>query len=206
MKTIFINVIFVTLIIITIYLTVFQIISSKENKLLVSEIANLQLEKDYKNNMINLEHNLWQIEYFIKEVLYHSDLEKIDKLTMPFSDLIKNDSESLYFFINEKSCSTCMEIEFNRIKNISDSVKMPISILCISKNWRFINLLKQNYGIENKFYKLNINNESFNEELIQLPFYFMIDEKGIKFIFIPLKEQIGRTVKYFEFIKAINNS
>jgi hypothetical protein len=206
MKTIFINVIFVTLVLITIYLTVDKVKYIQENNLLVSEIVRLRIEKDYKNNIINTEYNLWQIEYFLKEVIYHSDLEKVDKLKMPFLDLIKNDSKSLCFFINEKSCSTCIEIELNRIKTISDSVRMPINIICISKNWRFINLLKQNYGIENEIYRLNVNYESFNEDLILLPFYFIIDEKGVNSLFIPLKEQLGRTIKYFEFIKTITNS
>lgn len=60
--------------------------------------------------------------------------------------------------------------------------------------------------MKNEFYRIEINHESLNEELLFLPFYFLTDKNCINFLFVPLKEQIGRTIKYFEFLKSITNS
>lgn len=135
MKRLFENILIIALISIMIYVSIGLVISNQKNKQHIAEILKLQAQQEYRNNLINVEHNSWQIEYFFnkKENINHCVLEKDDKSTTLFSDLIKNESKMLCFFVHENSCPACMEIEFNRIKNISDSFKMPIIIICMSK-------------------------------------------------------------------------
>ena len=177
----------------------------KRNKQLTDGITKLNLIHELNQNLINVEQNVWQIKQLFSECENEIELEKDDNSTIQFSELLKNDSIGLFFFFHENSCSACLEIEFNHIKNITDSLKMPVRFVCKSEGWRFIRLIQQSNRLENGFYRLAINNENFNDDLFFFPFYLLNDKMSANFIFIPLKENTQRTQKYFKFIREYSS-
>ena len=171
------------------FTTTFLIISgfqsSKRNKDYATRISELKIVDNYYSELISAELNSLMLEKYLKaenQIFF----EKADKSTILLS-ILKKDPPCLYFFMNEYSCSACLDIEFHHLKQFSDSLKMPTKIICISQDWRFMKLLRQNYNIKNEIYRLSINNSSLNDELLFIPFYFMISEGSINFIFIPIK-------------------
>lgn len=203
MKNLINTVAFLILILGIIYLGISQIESSKKNRELADGISKMNIVHQFNENLINVEHNSRQVEYMLKEKTNKTILEKPDKSTILLLDLIKNDSLTLYFYIHENSCAACLEIEFNHIKQISDSLKIPIHFICNSRSWRFIKLLQKNYNLQNKFYRVYSEDAPFNTELFISPFYFVVQKKEIEFILTPLKEIPKRTLLYFGFLNFL---
>ncbi|MFA6309804.1 MAG: hypothetical protein WC677_08775 [Clostridia bacterium] len=195
--------IYLILVLTVIFLSISGFKSSKRNKDFATRILELKIVDSYNTNLINTEFNSLRIEHYLKEE-NQIVLEKADKSTILLSDLI-NDPSCLYFFIHENSCSACLEIEFNHIKQLSDSLKIPIKFIFNSPDWRFMKLLRQNYNLKNEFYRLPVDNAALKDELQFYPFYFIINKGSLKFIFIPLKEHEKRTLKYFDFVRKITN-
>jgi hypothetical protein len=195
--------VYLILALISIYLIISGFQSSKRNKDYSTRILEIKKVDSYNADLINTEFNSLSIEHYLRAE-NQIFLEKADKSMILLSNLI-NDPVCLYFYMHENSCSACLEIEFNNIKQLSDSLEIPIKIICSSRDWRFMKLLRQNYNIKNEFYRLPTNNASFKDELLLIPFYFMISEGNLNYIFIPLKEQEKRTLKYFDFLRIITN-
>lgn len=205
MKNLLNTILYITVIATIIYFGIRDIKSRITNNRIALEISELDIIRDYNHNLINAENNSRQMENFLNKNRMKIVLEKLDKSTILLSDIITNDSSNLCFSISENSCPACLDIEFKHIKHVSDSLKIAINIIFISQDWRFMKLIQKDYNFENKFYRLK-NDQSFNENLMLFPFYFMIDNAGINFTFIPLKEQNDRTLKYFKFIKGMTNT
>lgn len=201
MKNLLNTAIFLILISTIIYLGINHIISTKKNNDLAAGISRLSKVDQFNQNLINTEYNSRQIEYLLKEKRDKIILEKPDNSTILFDDLINNDSLSLYFYIHENSCAACLEIEFKHIEQISDSLKIPINFICNSRGWRFITLLQKNHNLQNKFYRLYTDDIPFDNQLFISPFYFIVREKKLDFLFTPLKEIPQRTQMYFDFLR-----
>lgn len=195
--------VYLILVLTVIFLSISGFKSSKRNKDFATRILELEIVDSYNAKLINTELNSLSIEHYLSEK-NQIVLEKADKSTILLSNLT-NDPACLYFYIHENSCSACLEIEFNHIKQLSDSLKIPIKFICNSRDRRFMKLLKQNYNLQNEFYRLSADNASLNDKLLFYPFYFIISEGSLNFIFIPLKEQEKRTLKYFDFVRRITN-
>ena len=173
---------------------------------LADGITQLKTIHDLNQNLINVEQNTWQIEQLFSEFKSKIEFEKYDNSTIQFSELLNDDSIGLFFFFHENSCSACLDTEFSHIKNISDSLKIPIHFVCRSEGWRSIRLIQQSNKFEDEFYRLIINDDYLNEELFYSPFYFLKDKMSAYFIFIPLKENPQRTLNYFKFIRKYSSS
>ncbi|MCK9640118.1 MAG: hypothetical protein M0R39_09440 [Prolixibacteraceae bacterium] len=195
--------VYLILVLTVIFLSISGFNSNKRNKDFAKKILELEIVDSYNANLIKTELNSLSIEHYLKGE-NHFVLEKADKSTISLSNLI-NDPACLYFYVHENSCSACLEIELNHIKQLSDSLKMPIKFISNSRDWRFMKLLKQSYNLKNEFYRLIADNASLKDELLFYPYYFIINDGSLNFIFIPLKEQEKRTLMYFDFVRKITN-
>lgn len=197
--------IYIVIVPVFIYLGINYLTVRKRNKQLTDGVTKLNIIHELNQNLINVEQNVWQINQLFSEYKDEIELEKNDSSTIRFSELLKNDSIGLIFFFHENSCFACLEIEFNHIKDISDSLKMPVHFVCKSEGWRSIKLIQQSNSFEDGFYRLIINNEYFNDELFFFPFYLINDKMNANFVFIPLKENPQRTQNFFKFIQEYSS-
>jgi len=130
------------------------------------------------------------------------ELTDINGDTCTFNDL-GLDSETIFFRFSEINCNSCVDVEFETIKQ--------------TDSWHFVLISSGNniYGIARSLLSRDINfplySIEFKElnlpiEKINLPYYFTLNrEYSTQRVFIPSKDNPELTTEFFKTIKRANN-
>lgn len=114
----------------------------------------------------------------------------------------KNKS-TLFFFFSQKSCQSCINVEYNNLKSYFTDDSVDIKLLCFAESNRYIKVLeKQGY---NEYPIMPVNKNLFlniEEDIQTTPCYFILNQRNeLSDLFIPDKFNNNLTKKYLMFIK-----
>jgi hypothetical protein len=176
--------------------------SNQQKKELIKLNSNLNQIHIQNQNLIKTENNVRELEGYFCD--YEKPIYFVDSngLIIDYAKFLGKNTPCLIFCFHENSCAACIQTQIENLKELSSSIPIQVILCCKTTSSRFLNLIKRNNEIVLNSYRLTINDEFFNDELLTFPFYFLISENAIGKFYIPLKEFPERDVNYFDYIKS----
>jgi hypothetical protein len=167
---------------------------------LVSNLAKLEQVISTKEDLLNMFENDIQLMLFSEN--FRIKIEEIigeGNAQTTFSSII-SDKPKLFLRYSELNCHTCVDIQFEALKEFGKKIGNENIILLASYKSdgdlnSFMRINKINFKV------FNIRNLGLPIERANTPFYFIADGSGfVKLVFVPRKEYPKLYEKYFEII------
>jgi hypothetical protein len=167
---------------------------------LTGDIAELDQGSSEKEYLFRMFENDIELMLFSENIHINisGKIGKGNKQTM-FDNII-NGKPKLFLRYSELNCHTCVDIQFEALKELGKKIGNENIILLASYKGdgdlnRFMRINKINFKV------FNIENSGLPVEKANTPFYFIADGSGFaKLVFVPRKEYPKLYKKYLEIV------